>query len=216
MSAKGSKTEIIFDDLRLALQNGHCAPGDRVDPEAVAKRCHTSLTPARRALDRLLGGDLLEDLGRNGYRIPVPTEADLKDLYHWMEFLLIHVCQSECVRTAPIDRLDHIGKCDGHIAMTCRLFASMAASTESATLIQAVRTANAKLGPIRREEQHLLQNLHEELDGLMTLWEAGKLDQLSAAISRYHERRRRIAAQVLLFLRAGHLLQPTLKELLRL
>lgn len=80
-------------------------PGQRIDPATLAEEFRTSPTPALFALYRLVGEGLIVDQARSGFYVPLPTEAALRDLYDWMERLLVMASYSapsralECYRT---------------------------------------------------------------------------------------------------------------------
>ena len=68
------------------------APGQRIDPATLAAEFDTSPTPVRFALYRLVGEALTVDHARDGLHIPLLTEVAMRDLYDWMERLLLMAC----------------------------------------------------------------------------------------------------------------------------
>lgn len=69
MTTTGSKTAFLYEMVRLALQSGRYAPGERIEPAMLAKEYNTSPTPVRFALYRLVGEGLIDDRARDGLRI---------------------------------------------------------------------------------------------------------------------------------------------------
>lgn len=92
MSANYSKSAFLYEQVRRALQSGRYLPGQRLDPGKLATEYNTSLTPIRLALSRLVGAGLLEDHARSGMHVPLPSEVAMRDLYDWMERLLLIAC----------------------------------------------------------------------------------------------------------------------------
>jgi len=81
-----------FDRVYLALKeqliSGRFAPGERLEPVAIGHDLNASITPVRDALHRLVGERMVEAPRHNGFAVPAPTEAELRDLYAWNSELL--------------------------------------------------------------------------------------------------------------------------------
>jgi DNA-binding GntR family transcriptional regulator len=76
-----------FDRVYLALKeqliSGRFAPGDHLEPTTIGEELNASITPVRDALHRLVGERMVEAPRNDGFRVPAPTEAELRDLYGW-------------------------------------------------------------------------------------------------------------------------------------
>ena len=81
-----------FDRVYLALKEqvaaGSFAPGDHLEPAVIGEDLNASITPVRDALHRLVGERIVEAPRNDGFRVPAPTEAELRDLYGWNRDLL--------------------------------------------------------------------------------------------------------------------------------
>lgn len=107
MSAIQSKSSLLYAQVRHALRSGRYAPGQRIDPATIADEFRTSVTPVRFALYRLVGEGLLADHARSGLYVPLLTEVALRDLYDWMERLLLMACDMDAeTKSAETDELD--------------------------------------------------------------------------------------------------------------
>ncbi|HET7267438.1 MAG TPA: GntR family transcriptional regulator, partial [Oleiagrimonas sp.] len=94
MDTVRSKSAFVYRQVRRDLRSGRYAPGQRLDPASLAEQFHTSPTPVRFALYRLIGETLIVDHARDGLHIPLLTEVALRDLYDWMERLLLMACDT--------------------------------------------------------------------------------------------------------------------------
>lgn len=193
MDANHSKSAFVYGQVRRALQSGRYAPGQRIDPATLAAEFDTSPTPVRFALYRLVGEGMIADHARSGLHVPLLTEVALRDLYDWMERLLLMACD---IGVAPTFR--KTGKLDipsaDHdlVKLTWQLFDAIAGATARWSLHHAVKRANDRLAPIRRAKQALLEHAREELSELNRHWQARDIPALKSALSDYHERRKQL------------------------
>jgi DNA-binding GntR family transcriptional regulator len=189
MHADQSKSALLHRQIRRALQCGRFLPGERIDPAAIAEEFRTSPTPVRFALYRLVGERLLSDCARTGLYVPLPTEVGLRDLYDWMERLLLMACDI----VAPDrhrSRVRLLCRDDSDVVKsTWLLFDEIAKATGHRSLHQAVRQANDRIAPVRRAKAHLLGDLDTELATLTLQWERGDMAALADALREYHRRR---------------------------
>lgn len=193
MSAIQSKSAFLYRHVRRALRSGRYAPGQRIDPATIADEFHTSATPVRFALYRLVGEGLIADHARSGLYVPLPTEVALRDLYDWMRRLLLMACD---IRTEPTiaktARLEPLSPEEDVVKLTWQLFDTIARATLNSSLHQAVRQANDRLAPIRRANTGLIENTFEELSVLNRHWQRRDTPALKAALRDYHERRKEL------------------------
>ena len=194
MNATHSKSALLYGQVRRALQSGRYAPGQRIDPATLAAEFRTSPTPVRFALYRLVGDGLVEDQARGGLRVPLPSEVAMRDLYDWMQRLLLMACE---IGISPLPhgasrQISTPRPNDDLVKLTWQLFDAIASATAHRSLHQAVRRANDQLAPIRRAKQHLLDDLHDELCELIENWQSRDIPALTAALQRYHERRKQL------------------------
>lgn len=207
MDATHSKSAFVYRQVRRALRSGHYVPGQRIDPATLAAEFKTSPTPVRFALYRLVGEALVVDQARGGLHVPLLTEVAMRDLYDWMERLLLMACdigaapaakKAETLESAPDDDL---------AKQTWQLFDAIARATAHRSLQQAVKQANDRLAPIRRSKLGLIEHLGKELAQLNRHWQKRDMPALKAALHDYHERRKQLVPCIVALLneRSDHL-----------
>ncbi len=193
MDATHSKSAFLYEQMRRALRSGGYVPGQRIDPATLASEFHTSPTPVRSALYRLVGEGLLEDHARGGLHVPLPTEVALRDLYDWMQRLLAMACDIGIAPAARTARRPGPMPADADVAeFTWQLFDAIARATLHFSLHRAVTQANDRLAPVRPTELALVDNVFEELAELARHWDERDFPALEAGLRAYHERRRQL------------------------
>ncbi|MHB1273961.1 MAG: GntR family transcriptional regulator [Rhodanobacter sp.] len=197
MNAIHSKSAFVYGQVRRALQSGRYAPGQRIDPATLAAEFDTSPTPVRFALYRLVGEGLVADHARSGLHVPLFTEVAMRDLYDWMERLLLMACD---IGVAPTFRkngkLEIASADDDLVKLTWQLFDALARATAHWSLHHAVKQANDRLAPIRRAKQGLLEHAYEELSQLNRHWQTRDIPALKSALRDYHERRKQLVPSI--------------------
>ncbi|MCD9026781.1 GntR family transcriptional regulator [Luteimonas sp. BDR2-5] len=197
MHAERSKSEILYGGVKTALLSGRYAPGDRIDPAALAEEFKTSPTPVLYALHRLLGEDLIEHHGRDGLHLPILLEFDLRDMYGWMQHLLLTACDATLENGDEfLGEIDLESSISDIVAGTKALFESISYASGRCSLHRAVVHLNEKLSPLRRLKRRLLFNNAEELDDLQQKWLARDLSALKISLVTYHERRLRAVPSI--------------------
>lgn len=193
MDAIHSKSVIVYRQVKRAMRSGRYAPGERIDPSRLASEFKTSPTPVRFALYRLVGEALIVDHARDGLHVPLPNEVALRNLYDWMERLLLMACdigeeprlrESAALELATVD--------SDPVKLTWQLFDAIARVTAHGSLHRAVKQANDRLAPIRRAKLGLLDHANEELSLLHRHWLAHDIPALKSALHDYHERRKQL------------------------
>ncbi|ODT96020.1 MAG: transcriptional regulator [Rhodanobacter sp. SCN 67-45] len=187
------KSVIVYRQVKRAMRSGRYAPGERLDPSRLAGEFKTSPTPVRFALYRLVGEALIVDHARDGLHVPLPNEVVLRNLYDWMERLLLMACDiGEEPRLRESTALELANVDSDLVKLTWQLFDAIARATAHGSLHRAVKQANDQLAPIRRAKQGLLDHAHEELSRLHQHWQARDIPALKSALHDYHERRRQL------------------------
>jgi DNA-binding GntR family transcriptional regulator len=193
MNAIHSKSAFVYGKVRRALQSGRYVPGQRIDPARVAAEFQTSPTPVRFALYRLVGEGLIADHTRNGLHVPLLTEVAMRDLYDWMERLLLMACDIGVAPTFQKTRKLELVTVEGDLVKsTWQLFDAIARATGHLSLHHTVKRANDRLAPIRRAKQGLIEHIDEEFSQLNRHWQARDIPALKAALHDYHERRKQL------------------------
>jgi len=208
MDASHSKSVFVYGQVKRDLRSGRYVPGQRIDPATLAAGLNISVTPVRFALYRLVGETLIVDHARDGLHVPLLNEVALRDLYDWMEHLLLTACDSGVSRLASKVEPLQIVSADGDLVkLTWQLFDTIARATARGALHHAVKQTNDRLAPIRHAEQELLKHGFEELSELNRLWQARDMPCLKSALRDYHERRRELVPCIVALLseRSEHL-----------
>ena len=205
MDAIHSKSAFVYGEVRRALQSGRYAPGQRIDPSGLAAEFNTSPTPVRLALYRLVGEGLIADHARSGLHVPLLTEVALRDLYDWMERLLLMACDIGVAPTfQPSGNLVIASADDDLVKLTWQLFDAIARATGHWSLQHAVKRANDRLAPIRRAKKGLIEHAYEELSQLDRHWQTRDIPALKSALRDYHERRKQLVPCIVALLSDGN------------
>lgn len=192
-----------FDRVYLALKEqlmcGRFAPGEHLEPVAIGDELHSSITPVRDALHRLVGERLVEAPRNDGFRVPFPTEAELRDLYGWNRELAELGLRRSISRTAPstpadVDEPTGITDIADVAALTFRLIARRSANPE---IEQAVEAVSDRLAAMRHVEARLFENAADEVKSLSALLTNGDVASLRRNVIAYHKRRQRAVPELL-------------------
>lgn len=195
----------VYVALKHELARGRFAPGDHLEPAALGDELNASITPVRDALHRLVGERLVEAPRNDGFRVPAPTEAELRDLYGWNGELLELALRprrsagiSLGLPTAETDMsLQHPSSAIG------RLFLRIARRSGNLEHEGALDSLNDRLAPLRVVEAQLLEDLEDELAALEAAFEAEDWAALRRGIAAYHRRRQRRVPDLLRAARAA-------------
>jgi hypothetical protein len=189
----GATFERVYLALKEQLGSGRFPPGAHLEPAALSEELSASVTPVRDALHRLLGERLITAPRGDGFRMPLLTEAALRDLYSWNAQLL-----ALALRSAQRNRIEMEQTAgSGLIPKTEALFLSMSARSGSGELHAAIAGLNDRLRPLRNAEERSLGGLNEELQTLEEVYGTGDLTEARAQVARYHRRRDRAVPQIL-------------------
>lgn len=181
----GATFERVYRELRQKLHDGRLAPGTPIEPLAAGAELGASITPVRDALHRLVGERLVEAPRHNGFRVPLVSEAQLRDLYGWSSDLLgLAVAR---MRFEAVDESAEVRE-EGATAAS-RLFLAMARATGSGEHAAAVAGLNSRLAVWRQVEARALDQVPEELDALRALLAGEARAGLRRALVGYHRRR---------------------------
>lgn len=185
--------ERVYRELRRMLVEGELPPGAPLEPAQIGSTIASSITPVRDALHRLTGEQLVEAPNHNGFRVPLPSEAGLRDLYQWNGRLLVLAARSRSfdktsITSEPDDDADTA-------AATARFFRELADSTGSEEQGNAVARTGDRLAPYRRAEAGILPDLKKEL---ALLQDAERHPaELARRLTLYHRRRAKAVPEIL-------------------
>lgn len=189
----GTTFERVYHALKAQLAEGTLEAGARLEPAVLGEALHSSITPVRDALYRLVGERLVDAPRNEGFRVPLLTEADLRDLYAWHGVLLGLAVRGHMPTATPVQQPDPHGVTDA----TAALFAGIASATGSTEQEAAIVALGERLAPFRRAERNVLEDMVAEFEGLASAVAAGDIAALRRAIRRYHNRRERETPRIL-------------------
>jgi DNA-binding GntR family transcriptional regulator len=197
----GPTAERVYETLRQRIMERGFRPGERLDPVALAERLHSSTTPIREALDRLIGEGLVESRTGGGFFLPSPDEPGLEDMYSWCGELLALALRHR--RPSPIEmrpsRADAAGtEEDRSLATrTADLFAAIGQGSANSEHARGIERLNARLHAARTVEPLVVADAEPELATLRTMLGDGDTTGLRRGLASYHRRRVRAAAAIL-------------------
>lgn len=192
----GATFERVYNELKRMLAEGELPPGTPIEPALIGKQIASSITPIRDALHRLTGERLVEAPNHNGFRVPLLTEAGLRDLYSWnaqiLRLAVRHVRPSAPEETisAPFLREDVA-------TAIASLFVDVVRPTGSGEHIRVIQHLNDRLASFRRAEAGLLSGLAEEYQALAQNFANGDRARLGQLVDHYHRRRTLAGSHIL-------------------
>lgn len=185
--------------LKSDIVAGRFSPANLLVERKIAAEYDMSIVPLRDAAQRLLGEGLIEAAPGGGYRLPVVSEAGLKDLYAWhcalIGLALKHQREErsrETVSTRPPAALP----IELEPWAATGLFRSLGDATGAGELARAISSANDRLHPARLVEGLVLDQSVEELGALRRSLEKESGRQTAKLIRAYHRRRIRHAGKI--------------------
>jgi Bacterial regulatory proteins, gntR family len=184
---------IALATLRDRLQGAVYPPGVRITAVDLADDLRLSTTPIREALSRLAGEGLVEDRRGQGYFIRQLSAADIADLYRMsLAYLLIVHEPHRPNRGSPEAGAQLVAAPPNAVEAVERLFRQWTLETGSRALISAFRILQIQLGPVRRLEPLVLEDLDAEAHGLATATPTAPADRVPR-LRQFHGRRIRVA-----------------------
>jgi DNA-binding FadR family transcriptional regulator len=197
----GPTFERVYRALKEELTGGKFAPGEHLEPALIGEHLNASITPVRDALHRLVGERIVEAPRNNGFRVPAPSEAELRDLYGWNRDLLdlavrrrlpgsvgaaLHASRPNAMPAGP------------STATAADLFRRVARRSGNPEHEAAAENLNDRLAAIRIVERQLFADIEEEIAALRALLDDGDLAALRRGIAAYHRRRQRSTPELLI------------------
>jgi hypothetical protein len=192
----GATFERVYNELKRMVAEGELPPGTPIEPALIGKQIASSITPIRDALHRLTGERLIEAPNHNGFRVPLPTEAALRDLYDWNAQLITLAARRVHPSLGEPRTGERSQDADG-VAATASLFTEIAHASGSAEHVRAVQQLNDRLSPFRRLEAQILDDIAAEIDLLRRIHIEGNRSQLVGLVEQHRRRRVRIVPALL-------------------
>lgn len=181
--------------LKTHAEQGVFIPGQPVVIVEEARRLRLSTTPVREALAWLCGFGLIERAPTGGYLAPRLDPAIVRDrLSFRLHCLLASLVHGE-------DSHDFGPDPEGHDTMAGRLSDHMRLAvkrTGNAALVEAYQRVSSQLEQLSGAEQRLFPDLEAEAERLVRLFERRDDQDLSQAITEFHQRRMKAAPLLVL------------------
>jgi hypothetical protein len=178
-------------DIRERLRDGVFRPGERIAATEVADLLGLSATPVREALSRLSGEGLLEDRRGQGFFVSALTGLDIADLYR-LSLAHLSIAEESARQTlggtpvSAIDRVSFVAR--DPVREVERVFADWILEAGGRSLWMSYRSLLIKLGPVRRIEPLLFDDLAAEAVGIRALCELTP-DRRFSMLRIFHDRR---------------------------
>ncbi|WP_372784840.1 GntR family transcriptional regulator [Phenylobacterium sp.] len=184
--------------IRERLRDGVFRPGERIAATEVADLLGLSATPVREALSRISGEGLLEDRRGQGFFVSALTGLDIADLYR---LSLAHLTLALDVQRLSAKGASPHGDPPPGVATDPvrdveRLFADWMMGAGGQSLWMSFRTVVIKLGPVRRVEPLLFEDLAAEASVLRGLSDLSAAPERRLALEVFHARRIELADQL--------------------
>lgn len=189
----GATADRVYDALKRQLLSGSIAPGQKLEPAAIANHLSSSVTPVRDALHRLIGERLVETRSGEGFYLPYVREAGLRDLYAWHGEILALILRAPVRPARPIPPLAPDGAL---LDETEAVFTHIAMMSDNGEHARSLDATGDRLRIARLAETSLFPDREVELDEIRNIADAANLPELRKAILRYHRRRIRFSAEI--------------------
>jgi DNA-binding transcriptional MocR family regulator len=186
--------ERVYTAIKRQLREGVFRPGDRLEPAVLCEELNSSVTPVRDALHRLAGERLVEAPRHEGFRMPMLTEATLRQMYDWHLDLLILALMKRIEPDRDFDMRPEGAPDHEWQNIIFRRFAQACANPEHQ---QALATALERLEPARRLEGLFLDSTATETEEIVRAMRSADRPALRRSLIAYHRRRQRIVPELL-------------------
>jgi DNA-binding transcriptional regulator YhcF (GntR family) len=198
--------QVALASLRDRLREGRLAPGERISPAAIAADLELSQTPLREALSRLAGEGLLEDRRGRGFFVRSLAAVDIADLYRISaaHLAIVHDPHRRAIRRSALAQSTAVVvKTTDPVREVERLFAQWIVEEGSWALVAAHDAIQIQLGPVRRVEHGVFDDLAAEARELEVLGLQDPGGAWGMAVRRFHSRRIAVADRLAALLQRG-------------
>jgi hypothetical protein len=167
MAPRAEPFRLALQVLRERLRDGRFPPGGRIRVVVVAEEIHLSPTPVREALARLAGEGLVEDRRGDGYFAWTLSAPEIADLYRLNLAHLEVALDPRRSRTRALER-GPAPEADP-VSVVERLFFRWVLEAGGRSIAASYHSVMLKLGPARRKEPLIFNDLGEEAAKLAAL-----------------------------------------------
>jgi len=177
-----------LSELRERIRVGALAPGARVTAKDVAEDLGLSPTPVREAMARLAGEGLLEERRGDGFFARSLSAADVDALFR-LSLAMLRETVSAPRRPRPDLAVSLAAQAqEDPVRAVERLFLAWVAEAHSAVMVEKYQLLVCQLGPVRRSEHLLFDDLRDEAARLVGLATLSPNERLKG-VERFHARR---------------------------
>lgn len=200
---------LALSSLREQLRCGVRGQGQPLAIGELARELGLSPTPVREALSRLAGEGLVEDHRGRGFfsrRLDAGELAELYDLEHLQQGFALRTLIESQHKPVPAQNVPAGGQSTARVddlGTRCEMVLEriVRASRLRDLWVWHVATAN-RLGPARRMEVQVLEDVAAEIQRLERLADAADWVGLRAELRRFHKRRRLMVNELATALRS--------------
>lgn len=190
--------EPTYAAIKQRLMTGAFSAGFRIEAARLAELLGVSITPVRDALNRLAGERMVDFIAGEGFRVPLLSETELRDLFGLNRLLLLAAIGKTGL---PSDTGTNIGDVADRVG---RLFLDLAGCSENGEVIATIGALNDRLYRARTLDLQVFADAQSELAALEAM-AGNRRDRriFRDLLVRYHERRRQEAATYARLLNTG-------------
>jgi DNA-binding FadR family transcriptional regulator len=188
----------VYRALRALIMTGPFPPGRRLDPAMLGEELHSSITPIRDALYRLMGEGLVAPGAKDGFAVPHLSERDLRHLYAWnlqVLVLALSLAPPDHGLWSGVERAFVGGMSAADRSST--LFGLIAEQSGNREHPQVMAGLNARMARVRRAELVALVDAEPECAALVNEILVGSHATLRKSLTRYHDRRLRAVPEII-------------------
>lgn len=167
--------------VRHSLRSERWRGGDLLILVDIARELGLSATPVREAVSRLVGEGMIEYRKGQGYFVPRPAPADLRELYGFLRLVLLAALAHTPQRAAGSATLDS--------SSARGIFVGIGIASGDRLLTRTIAMCCDRLAPVGRAEALLFADTDEELDALRQSLRLDALDIANDRVRAYFDRR---------------------------
>lgn len=155
--------EPTYRRLKRGLMDGAWPNGAKLEAMRIADDFGVSMTPVRDSLNRLVGEGLVDLTPGEGFRVPVITEQDLRDILH-VNAAVLGMATSRKWRLP--DGTDPENSQDDYADRMAAALSALAAGSGNQFLADMVDQISDRLHHVRSREPQVLSNARSLLEQL--------------------------------------------------
>jgi DNA-binding GntR family transcriptional regulator len=189
----GPTFDRVYRALKGRLVAGEFAMGEHLEPAQLGEELFSSATPVRDVLHRLVGERIVEAPRNDGFRVPAPSEAELRGLYGWRQMLVGLALKPQPPLVGPVGPASREAENRAANAAVTgeELFLSIARRSPQRELEAAIANVSERLGILAQAERRLFADLADETELIRRSFAEQDWPVVRRAVAAFHHRRRR-------------------------